>query len=280
MMGRRAFESEKARVIDIHTGKPADEAPLPAICERVRHYRALRKMEQKELARQLNITPNSVSNWECGRSRPDVSLLPELCRVLEITPFELMGMHNPAVYSEHERLHMDKYRKLAGRDRYLVDNMMDSMLVMREAENAPKLIRLPYFEKPLAAGIGDPTEFEGLSEEIYLYETDEYRRADYVFRVNGDSMEPDYRSGDLVLVERVPSGLTLQEGEIGAFIVGNEMYIKEYRADGLHSLNKKYDVLKFDADQAVYLIGKVLTVLDPESIASQSDVERFLLLHE
>ena len=279
-MGRRAFESEKARVIDIHTGKPADEAPLPAICERVRHYRALRKMEQKELARQLNITPNSVSNWECGRSRPDVSLLPELCRVLEITPFELMGMHNPAVYSEHERLHMDKYRKLAGRDRYLVDNMMDSMLVMREAENAPKLIRLPYFEKPLAAGIGDPTEFEGLSEEIYLYETDEYRRADYVFRVNGDSMEPDYRSGDLVLVERVPSGLTLQEGEIGAFIVGNEMYIKEYRADGLHSLNKKYDVLKFDADQAVYLIGKVLTVLDPESIASQSDVERFLLLHE
>ena len=280
MMGRRAFESEKARVIDIHTGKPADEAPLPTICERVRHYRTLRKIEQKELARQLNITPNSVSNWECGRSRPDVSLLPELCRVLEITPFELMGMHNPAVYSEHERLHMDKYRKLAGRDRYLVDNMMDSMLVMREAEDTPKLIRLPYFEKPLAAGIGDPTEFEGLSEEIYLYETDEYRRADYVFRVNGDSMEPDYRSGDLVLVERVPSGLTLQEGEIGAFIVGNEMYIKEYRADGLHSLNKKYDVLKFDADQAVYLIGKVLTVLDPESIASQSDVERFLLLHE
>ena len=280
MMGRRAFESEKTKVIDIHTGKPADEAPLPTICERVRHYRTLRKMEQKELARQLNITPNSVSNWECGRSRPDVSLLPELCRVLEITPFELMGMHNPAVYSEHERLHMDKYRKLAGRDRYLVDNMMDSMLVMREAENSPKLIRLPYFEKPLAAGIGDPTEFEGLSEEIYLYETDEYRRADYVFRVNGDSMEPDYRSGDLVLVERVPSGLTLQEGEIGAFIVGNEMYIKEYRADGLHSLNKKYDVLKFDADQAVYLIGKVLTVLDPESIASQSDVERFLLLHE
>ena len=280
MMGRRAFESEKARVIDIHTGKPADEAPLPTICERVRHYRTLRKIEQKELARQLNITPNSVSNWECGRSRPDVSLLPELCRVLEITPFELMGMHNPAVYSEHERLHMDKYRKLAGRDRYLVDNMMDSMLVMREAENSPKLIRLPYFEKPLAAGIGDPTEFEGLSEEIYLYETDEYRRADYVFRVNGDSMEPNYRSGDLVLVERVPSGLTLQEGEIGAFIVGNEMYIKEYRADGLHSLNKKYDVLKFDADQAVYLIGKVLTVLDPESIASQSDVERFLLLHE
>ena len=279
-MGRRAFDSEKAKVIDIRTGKQAEGAPLPSICERVRYYRTLRKLDQKELARRLNVTPNSVSNWECGRSRPDVSLLPDLCHALDITPFELMGMRDPRTYDRQEQLHMDKYRKLAGRDRYLVDNMMDSMLVMREAENSPKLIRLRYFEKPLAAGIGDPTEFEGLSEEIYLYETDEYRRADYVFRVNGDSMEPDYENGDLVLVERVPSGLTLQEGEIGAFIVGNEMYIKEYRADGLHSLNKKYDVLKFDADQAVYLIGRVLTVLDPEGIASQSDIEKFKLLHE
>ena len=279
-MGRRAFESEKARVIDIHTGKQADVTSLPVICERVRYFRTLRKIEQKELARRLNITPNSVSNWECGRSRPDVALLPELCRVLEITPFELMGMKDPTVYNEHEKQHMENYRKLARRDRYLVDSMMDSMLMMRETERTPKLIRLPYFEKPLAAGIGDPTEFEGLSSDLYLYESDEYRRADYVFRVNGDSMEPDYRNGDLVLVERVPSGLTLQEGEIGAFIVGNEMYIKEYRADGLHSLNKKYDVLKFDADQAVYLIGRVLTVLDPECIASQSDIEKFHLIYE
>ena len=154
------------------------------------------------------------------------------------------------------------------------------MLRLQEAENAPRLIRLQYFEKPLAAGIGDPTEFEGLSEEIYLYDSEEFRRADYVFRVNGDSMEPKYQNGDLVLVERVPSGLKLMEGEIGAFIVGNEMYIKEYRADGLHSLNRKYDVLKFDEEQAVYLIGKVLTALDPESIASKSDVEKFQLVHE
>ncbi len=279
-MGRRAFESEKTKVIDIHTRKQTQETPLPIICERVRYFRTLRKIEQKELARQLNITANSISNWECGRSRPDVALLPELCRVLEITPFELMGMKDPTVYSDHEKLHMENYRKLMKRDRFLVDKMMDNMLMMREAENRPKLIRLPYFEKPLAAGIGDPTEFEGLSEEIYLYDADEYRRADYVFRVNGDSMEPDYRNGDLVLVERIPSGLRLQEGEIGAFIVGNEMYIKEYRADGLHSLNKKYDVLKFDEEQSVYLIGKVLTVLDPESIASQSDIEKFHLIYE
>ena len=279
-MGRRAFDKEKSNVIDISTGKQTDSAPLPIICERVRYYRALRTTDQKELARQLNITANSVSNWECGRSRPDVSLLPDLCRILDISPFDLMGMKDPRVYDPKEQQHMDNYRKLKKSNKSLVDGLMGNMLRMQEAETQKKLIRLPYFEKPLAAGIGDPTEFEGLSESIYLYDTDEYRRADYVFRVNGDSMEPDYENGDLVLVERVPSGLKLQEGEIGAFIVGNEMYIKEYRADGLHSLNKKYDVLKFDADQAVYLIGRVLTVLSPDSIASQSDIEKFQLLHE
>ena len=279
-MGRRAIESGKAKVIDIHTGKQTNETPLPTICERVRYYRALRKIDQKELARQLNITANSVSNWECGRSRPDVSLLPDLCRILDISPFDLMGMTDPRVFDQKEQQHMDNYRKLKKSNKSLVDGLMGNMLRMQDAESQKKLIRLPYFEKPLAAGIGDPTEFEGLSESIYLYDTDEYRRADYVFRVNGDSMEPDYENGDLVLVERVPSGLKLQEGEIGAFIVGNEMYIKEYRADGLHSLNQKYDVLKFDADQAVYLIGRVLTVLDPDSIASQSDIEKFQLLHE
>ena len=41
-----------------------------------------------------------------------------------------------------------------------------------------------------------------------------------------------------------------------------------------------YEVLKFDEEQTVYLIGRVLTVLDPECIASQSDVEKFRLLHE
>ena len=279
-MGRRAFDKEKSNVIDISTGKQTDSAPLPIICERVRYYRALRKIDQKELARQLNITKNSISNWECGRSRPDVSLLPDLCRILDISPFDLMGMQDPRVFDPKEQQHMDNYRKLKKSNKNLVDGLMGNMLRMQDAESQKKLIRLPYFEKPLAAGIGDPTEFEGLSESIYLYDTDEYRRADYVFRVNGDSMEPDYENGDLVLVERVPSGLKLQEGEIGAFIVGNEMYIKEYRADGLHSLNKKYDVLKFDADQAVYLIGRVLTVLDPDSIASQSDIEKFQLLHE
>ena len=40
------------------------------------------KMTQAELSEQLNTSPQAVSNWERGESLPDVSLLPDLARVL------------------------------------------------------------------------------------------------------------------------------------------------------------------------------------------------------
>ena len=275
-MGRRTFEEEK------HMSLVPDgsTAPLPVICERLRYYRRLRKTEQKQLAKELGITGNAISNWEKGRSRPDVSLIPELCRVLDISLYDLFGVEYPERLDAGEAEHLEAYRKLKNGNRILIDGLMGNMLRMQEAEEVPRLIRLQYFEKPLAAGIGDPTELEGFCDIIYLYESEQFRRADYVFRISGDSMEPDYRNGDLVLVERMSSGLTLREGEVGAFIVGNEMYIKEYRRDGLHSLNPAYDMLRFDEEQAVYLIGKVLSVLNPAMVANASDVEKFQLVYE
>ena len=77
-----------------------------------------------------------------------------------------------------------------------------------------------------------------------------------------------------------PADLELKEGEIGAFIVGNETYIKEYQEDGLHSLNPKYDIMRFSDEESVYLIGRVIGVLSPESIATEADVKRHLAIHE
>lgn len=282
-MARRSFhlpEDPKKGLTVLKPGTASGTTPLPMICERVRHYRMMAGLEQKALAGALGITANSVSNWEAGRSRPDVNHLPKLCEILGISLYDLYGLPEPLDYSASEKALIAQYRKLKQSNRRLADRMTELILSLQEAEEAPPLQMLLYFERPLAAGVGDPTEFEGLSEPLYLYETEEYRRADYVFRINGDSMEPIYHSGDLVLVERVPSGMSLVEGEVGAFIVGNEMYIKEFRKDGLHSFNPHYDTLKFSEDQAVYLIGKVLSILDPDRIASQSDVEKFRLLHE
>ena len=88
-------------------------------------------------------------------------------------------------------------------------------------------------------------------------------------------MVPDFHSGQDVLVQRIPNGPDLQYGEIGAFIVGNETYIKEFQEDGLHSLNPDYKPMHFDESESVYLIGRVLDILDKTSYANPEDIAKY-----
>ena len=93
-------------------------------------------------------------------------------------------------------------------------------------------------------------------------------------------MEPAFKSGDMVLVSRIPDAPALQYGEIGAFIAGNETYIKVYEKDGLHSLNPAYPPLHFDESTPVFLIGRVMGRLDPRRIVPPAEAERYLAARE
>ena len=81
--------SGEGRVIDLKTGKPVEKPVLPIICERIMHFRNLMGMEQKALADMVGVTANSVSNWERGRARPDINLLPAICRALDISTLRI-----------------------------------------------------------------------------------------------------------------------------------------------------------------------------------------------
>ena len=281
-MPRRKIELQAPNdrsVIDLSTGKPAERNAPPLICERIRFFREKKNLEQKACAARLGVTANAVSNWECGRSRPDVNLLPAVCEALDITFYDLYNMKLPDnPFSAREKALVDGYRRLSLGNRYAIDKAVETLGFIQDAESRPEIRRLLYFSRSLAAGAADPTEFEQDAEPVYLYASPEVDRADYVFNVNGDSMEPDYHTGDLALVERLSGGASLRYGEIGAFIVGNETYIKQYEADGLHSLNHKYEVLRFGEDQAVYLIGRVVGIVSQKDIPAAADVEAYLTL--
>ena len=287
-MSRRKIEREvsvKGKVIDMKTGELTEQAALPLICERIRYYRRLQGMEQKVFAEKIGAQPNTVSNWEKGRSRPDISLVPMICDALGITLQQIFGLETPKeMLTERENNLVSQYRKLNAGDQYTVDTLVKTMLTVEQARKRQrsqrKVYELPLVDRTLAAGIGDPTEYEGISEPFYLYDVPWLNRADCVFKVNGDSMEPEYHSGDYVLIERIPDAPELKHGEIGAFAIGNELYIKEFQEDGLHSLNTKYPVMTFDDDTKVYLIGRVLSVVDQKDIATDEDVRLYQTVKE
>ena len=282
-MSRRKIDlstSGEGNVVDMKTGKPVALPSLPVICERIKHYRELMGMEQKALARLIGVTPNSISNWETGRSRPDVNLLPGICEALNITFYDLFGVPDPTIkYTARQQLLVDEFSGLSEGHRQAVENLVDTLSRVEAAENCPDLSVLTYFSRRLAAGTGDPTEFVDEGEGVYVYSSPDVNQADCIFTVNGNSMEPYFHSGQDVLVQRIPNGPDLQYGEIGAFIIGNETYIKEYREDGLHSLNPDYGIMHFSEFESVYLIGRVLGILDKASYASETDIARYLAVH-
>lgn len=57
----------------------------------IAYKRKAKGMTQKQLADALLITNKAVSKWETGTSMPDISLLKELARILEVTVDELLN---------------------------------------------------------------------------------------------------------------------------------------------------------------------------------------------
>ena len=58
----------------------------------IRRLRTNRGLTQEALADALNVSPQTVSKWECGSSMPDVQMLPELAVFFGVTIDQLFAM--------------------------------------------------------------------------------------------------------------------------------------------------------------------------------------------
>ena len=67
------------------------------IGNRIAKFRKAKGMTQEDLANQLGVSSQAVSKWENDASCPDISLLPQLCRVLGVTTDELLTGKNDEV---------------------------------------------------------------------------------------------------------------------------------------------------------------------------------------
>lgn len=67
------------------------------IGNRIQKIRKEKGLTQEELAEKLCVSAQAVSKWENDASCPDISLLPQLCRILGITTDELLSGKNDLV---------------------------------------------------------------------------------------------------------------------------------------------------------------------------------------
>lgn len=66
------------------------------VAEEIRTARIAKNMTQVNLADQMGVSYQAVSNWERGNSMPDISKLSELCGILDISFEQLLGSEQQA----------------------------------------------------------------------------------------------------------------------------------------------------------------------------------------
>lgn len=92
------------------------------------------------------------------------------------------------------------------------------------------------YDLPVSAGPGVYLD-DATAEEIHIPDNEKTRAADFALRISGNSMEPKYHDGDILLVEDAD---TVEVGELGIFILDGNGYFKKYGGDCLISLNPEY----------------------------------------
>lgn len=76
---------------------------MPSIGEKIKELRSAKKMTQEALAQNLNVTVSAVSQWESGKTMPDISMLVPLCHMFSVSADNLLGIRigeQDAVLSE------------------------------------------------------------------------------------------------------------------------------------------------------------------------------------
>ncbi|CZQ71728.1 putative phage repressor protein [Staphylococcus aureus] len=232
--------------------------------DRLKQIMSERKISQSELSRRTGIGRNSISDYLNGKYEAKQDKVFELAKALNVNEAWLMGFD------------ISKNRKIENNDITTVYNQLTPPRqnnVLKYATNqleeqnndSDNLVDFNSYiqEKSevdiygcASAGIGERLYNEPISKEFVRGYVPAH---DIALKVNGDSMEPLFKNGQIIFIEK---SHTIKDGQIGVFIINGDAYVKKvYVEDNrltLVSLNKKYKDLHFYDNESVRLVGKVI----------------------
>lgn len=233
-----------------------------AFHDRLKEARLNLGLTQEQLAIKIGVAKSTLNGYEKGNREPNMLTVQKLMQNLNIDANFLwqdeMNDATELIVSSNEWNHIKKYRNLDSYGRKQVDcvlnneynRVQDQMMEVAD-DSIPFVYTKPEYLTGLSAGTGlfvfddIPTQTAEVPEE--------YKNADFVIGVTGDSMDPTFSNGDRVAVKKQP---TINQGEIGVFMINGNGYIKELGNNELISHNKKYENINLDENSIC--IGKVL----------------------
>lgn len=207
-------------------------------------------------------TKGVIGGWKKG-AMPNSDIVMKLSVRLNVpTDALLFGKEknsSEVKLTDDEQELLSYYKELDERKK---GQVLERAKVLSEISKTPveqpkNTVFIEYYSLPVSAGKG--VYLDGCEREmIEVEETPLTRAANFALKVAGDSMEPEFHDGDIVLVESQP---TVDIGEIGIFIVNGEGFIKKFGGDCLISLNPNYADISLNEYDSIYCRGRVIGVL-------------------
>ncbi|HHC7447541.1 TPA: S24 family peptidase [Staphylococcus aureus] len=229
------------------------------IGNKIRYYRTKLNLTQDQLGEKLNTKKATISNYETGYRTPKQDDLFEIAHILNISIDDLF----PARNINHNDI-TSIYNKLTPPRQSNVLNYANSQLDEQNSKgdnvvdiNSYKQDKTPVnVNGCVSAGVGERLHDETLFTEMVKAPVPPH---DLALKVNGDSMEPMFKDGEIIFVEKTHN---IKNGQIGIFIIEEEAYVKKVFVEDdrltLVSLNKEYRDLHFYRNESVRLVGKVI----------------------
>lgn len=229
----------------------------------LRQLREKRNIRQKDIADYLEITQQAYQRYEAGTSEPSGDLLCKLADYFNVTTDYLLGRAPQADAMKMLVAQTDvspetlvkQFEALPEEGQALMMAIIRALKETREiryAKRKPQTVWINQHQNKAAAGFGYNLSEKDEWFEIEVMDTPEARRADFAVEVEGNSMEPDYHDGDVVLIKKDPD---VPVGAVGLFVHENMGYIKERGEDCLISLNDDYPDIEGEAQCIGLVIG-------------------------
>ncbi|HEM5176763.1 TPA: helix-turn-helix transcriptional regulator [Streptococcus suis] len=242
---------------------PQEIELMSVISANINRYLTEQNKKQIDLSRGTGIPPSTLTGYVKGTSLPIPGNVQKIADYFGLKKSDIDPRFKSTIPSATPKTVSDDVLRL---DRDLYSNNHKSwirygneLLDKQNTVSEPQAIYFTYnyYDQPASAGTGqylNDVQVEQIELPVNV-------KADFVVPIYGDSMEPEYQSGDYIFVKL---SVDLSDGDIGVFEYYGDAYIKQLiiNEDGafLHSLNEKYNDIKIDKDSDFRIIGEVVDV--------------------
>ncbi len=214
----------------------------------LKEKRMSKGFSQTEIANLLNINRSSYNSWESGRAKPNQKNLTALSKILDV----------PVTYFESEYNIVNNYLQLSPENQVKAEEYVEGLLLSEQTTNVTPLFSVQVLsDVQLSAGLGEGFFDEFETETVYSNE--EQYGYDIAAWIEGDSMEPIYKSGEVALIRS--NGFDY-DGAVYALSWNDSVYIKKLYHDEygfrMVSLNKDYPEKFIPYEDEPRIVGLVV----------------------